>query len=222
MELIGQTELSLIGIKTLGKKNLGIIYDSNVTKTIGDLLEILLHKVKYYYPGITNSSTELFFVDEKATQQIRLDLSQPLDEVSDSLELGIKGSKEISDYKYHYKTIKSQLFDTPESIPLHLKTLTGKTIIAHTNISKATVLDLKYKIEEVDGTAPDNQRLIANGFQLEDKALLNSYEIGPQSTIHIVLRLRGGMLHEVSGRDGYKRLEALTIYDYVNDVFVQA
>ena len=65
-----------------------------------------------------------------------------------------------------------------------------------------TVTDLKEKVAAKDGTPVEHQRMIFAGRQLEDERTLAAYKITEQSTVHLVLRLRGGMMHEASGRDG--------------------
>jgi hypothetical protein len=61
-----------------------------------------------------------------------------------------------------------------------------------------SIEELKMKIQEKDGTPVEQQRFIFAGKDFKDSMLLGMYNITKDSTIHLVLRLRGGMHHITS------------------------
>jgi ubiquitin len=71
------------------------------------------------------------------------------------------------------------------------KTVTGKIITLEVEPSE-TIKDLKAKIQDKADIPSRHQRLVFSGRPLEDSATLSTYNIQKESTLHLVLRLRGG------------------------------
>ena len=69
---------------------------------------------------------------------------------------------------------------------------TSKTVTINDIDLADPVWALKEAIQNKEGIPPDQQRLIFTGKQLEDSRSLHDYNVKAGSTMHMVLRMRGG------------------------------
>ena len=103
----------------------------------------------------------------------------------------LEDERTLSDYNIRKESTIHLVLRLVGGMQLFLKTLTGRTTTVNAEPTD-TVADLKQRLADKEGVPPTDQRLVFAGKALEDSRALSDYNIRKESTIYMLLRLRGG------------------------------
>ncbi|XP_072103811.1 uncharacterized protein [Mobula birostris] len=124
-------------------------------------------------------------------QKTKVPIFQQCLMVQNGQSVEMQDQRSLSYYNLNPSPTIMLLVRKEESMQIFLRNNKGETTTYNVMPSES-VQGFKERVHRQEGVRPDQQRLLFGSIQLEDGRLLSDYNIEPQSTIILLLRLCGG------------------------------
>ena len=194
--------LRTITLKTFDNKSICFQYTPGTGKTIDDITNAINHSIGYKCTSIDRFTYRLNRI--LYSKYVEENFMKTPEELFDTLT-------EIQ--MARVSPISLPQMECEDIIILTVNTL-ARTSFSLIASSSNTVEQLKYWIQDQEDVEFSLQNLIYNGKLLQDENTLESYGIVKNTDLFITLRLKGGMLSEVSGKNGnYEILPTMIVYN---------
>ncbi|XP_043924315.1 polyubiquitin-like [Protopterus annectens] len=148
---------------------------------------------------ITGEAVTLNVTPTMTVAQVKAEIERKTDVPSNQQQLMVQNgqpvemrdNQQLQNYSIPNDTIMIVVKKEEPMMNVFLKNDKGRTS-TYAILPTQSVLDFKRKVQQLEQVPVDQQRLIYEGSQLENGKKLGDYNIRPETTMFLNLRLRGG------------------------------